>query len=76
MSCKNVQPIEHDPKVTQYTGTVDKEWLKGQGGVLSEATNIDDTWTLLRMMPASLLKTGIGRRKSNQFRAGVDSTRS
>ena len=47
------------PKVTQYTGTVDKEWLKGEGGVLSEATNTDNTWTLLRMKPASLLKTGI-----------------
>ena len=47
------------PKVTQYTGTVDKEWLKGEGGVLSEATNTDNTWTLLCMKPASLLKTGI-----------------
>ena len=47
------------PKATQYTGTVDKEWLKGEDGVLSEATNTDDTWTLLRIKPASLLKTGI-----------------
>ena len=47
------------PKVTQYTVAVDKEWLKGEGSVLSEATNIDDTWTLLRMKPASLLKRGI-----------------
>ena len=39
--------------------SVDKEWLKGEGGVLSEATNTDDTWTLLRMKPESLLKTGI-----------------
>jgi len=47
------------PKVTQYTGAVDKEWLMGEGGVLSEATNTDGTWTLLRMKPASLLKMGI-----------------
>ena len=47
------------PKVSQYTGTVDKEWLKGECGVLSEATKTDDTWTLLRMNPASLLKTGV-----------------
>lgn len=47
------------PKVTQYTGAVEKEWLKGEGVVLSEATNTDDTWTLLRMKPAGLLKKGI-----------------
>ena len=57
MSCKNVQHMEED-LVTQYTGAVDKEWLKGEG-VLSEATNTDDTWTLLRMKPAGLLKKGI-----------------
>ena len=47
------------PKLTKYIGTVDKEWLKGEGGVHSEATNTDDTWTFLRMKAASLLKTDI-----------------
>ena len=42
-----------------YTGTVDKEWRKGEGGILSEATTADDTWKFLRMKPASLLKTSI-----------------
>ena len=47
------------PKVTQYTGAVDKEWLKGEGVVLSEATNTDDTWALLHTKPAGLLKKSV-----------------
>jgi hypothetical protein len=41
------------------TGAVDKEWLKGEGGVLSEAINADDTWALLRLKPASIMEPGI-----------------
>ena len=63
-------------KVAQYTDTVDKEWLKGESGVPSEATNTDDTCTLLRIKPASLLKTGIEAQKDQPVPAGVDSTRS
>ena len=58
MSYKNVQPTER-PSVTQYTGSVEKEWLKDKGGVLSEAINTDDTWALLRMKPASIMETGL-----------------
>ena len=47
------------PSVTQYTGVVDKKWLKDEGGVLSEAINTDDTWALLRMKPASIMETGL-----------------
>ena len=32
---------------------------QGEGGILSEATNTEYTWTLLRMTPAHLLTTGI-----------------
>lgn len=32
---------------------------KGEGSVLAEAVNTDDTWTLLRIKPASLMETGI-----------------
>ena len=47
------------PSVTQYTGAVDKEWLKGEGRVLSEAINADETWAILRLKPASLMEPGI-----------------
>ena len=47
------------PSVTQYTGAVDKEWLNGEGSVLSEGINTDDMWALLRMKPASIMETGI-----------------
>ena len=47
------------PSVTQYTGAVDKEWLKDDGGTLSEAIITDDAWALLRMKPDCIMKTGI-----------------
>ena len=47
------------PSVTQYTGAVDTEWLKDDGGVLTEAISMDDIWNLLRMKPTSLMETGI-----------------
>ena len=47
------------PAVTQYTGAVDREWLRGEGSVLSEALQTDDMWALLRVKPASLMETGI-----------------
>ena len=47
------------PTVTQFTGAVNKEWLKGEGSALYEAFNMDETWALIRMNPARLLETGI-----------------
>lgn len=47
------------PKVNQYTGAVDYQWLKDDSTVLSEALNMDATWALLRMKPACLMETGI-----------------
>lgn len=47
------------PSVTQYTGVVDKEWLTGEGSILSEAVNTDDMWALLRLKPANIMETGI-----------------
>ena len=47
------------PSVTQYTGAVDNEWLKDEGGVLSDATITDDAWALLHMKPDSIKKTSI-----------------
>ena len=47
------------PKVNQYTGAVDYQWLKDDGTVLSKALNMDVTWALLRMKPACLMETGI-----------------
>ena len=40
------------PAVTQYTGAVDMEWLRGEGSVLSDALHTDDMWALLRIKPA------------------------
>jgi hypothetical protein len=48
------------PKVNQYTGAVDYQWLK-DGTVLSEALNRDVCWALLRMKPACLMETGISQ---------------
>ena len=47
------------PTVIQFTGAVNKEWLKGEGSALYEAFNMDETWALIRMNPARLLETGI-----------------
>jgi len=47
------------PSVTRYTGAVDKEWLNGEGSVLSAGINKADMWALLRMKPASIMETGI-----------------
>ena len=45
------------PTVIQFTGAVNKEWLKGEGSALYEAFNMDETWALIRMNPARLLET-------------------
>ena len=52
MSCKNVQHMEEDLKLLNILVPLRKNEAV-------EATNTDDTWTLLRMKPAGLLKKGI-----------------
>ena len=47
------------PTVIQFTGAVNKQWLKGEGSALYEAFNMDETWAVIRMNPACLLETGI-----------------
>ncbi len=53
-------------KVNQYTGAVDYQWLKDDSAGLSEALNMDVTWALLRMKPASLMETGISQQNVQQ----------
>ena len=49
------------PAVTQYTGAVNMEWLKGDDDSgLTAAIEMDDVWALLRMNPASITQTGVG----------------
>ena len=47
------------PTVTQYTGYRRQRMAQGEGGILSEATNTEYTWTILHMTLAHLLTTGI-----------------
>lgn len=63
------------PSLSQYTSAVNKEWLKNEGGVLTEAISTDDTWNLLRMKPESL-ETAITTQEVQSVRSWGDSTRS
>jgi hypothetical protein len=65
------------PTVTQFTGAVNKEWLKGEGSALYEAFNMDETWALIRINPACLLawRQESQCKKCNQFQVGEVSTR-